>query len=68
MLYRTGNGGDFLGIGGNWNLQEKDSPSLEMLASGIFVGFIIYTAVVIIGYCFGGNTNKRFVTSHYHLN
>ncbi|XP_039963022.1 protein snakeskin-like [Bactrocera tryoni] len=62
VLYRTGNGGDFLGIGGNWNLQERHNASLEMLASGIFVGFVIYTAVVIIGYCFGGNTNKRDLT------
>ncbi|XP_053954451.1 protein snakeskin-like [Anastrepha ludens] len=62
VLYRTGNGGDFLGIGGNWNLQEKHNPALEMLASGVFVGFIIYTAVVIIGYCFGGSKDKRDLT------
>ncbi|XP_036326274.1 protein snakeskin-like [Rhagoletis pomonella] len=62
VLYRTGNGGDFLGIGGSWSLHEKHNPALEMLASGLFVGFIIYTAVVIIGYCFGGSRNKRDLT------
>ncbi|XP_067643367.1 protein snakeskin-like [Eurosta solidaginis] len=62
VMYRTGNGGDFLGIGGSWNFQEKHSPTLEMLASGVFIGFIIYTAVIIIGYCFGGSKSKRDFT------
>uniref|UniRef100_W8CDA5 Protein snakeskin n=1 Tax=Ceratitis capitata TaxID=7213 RepID=W8CDA5_CERCA len=62
VLYRTGNGGDFLGIGGNWNFQEKHSPAVELFASGVFVGYMIYNAVVIIGYCFGDNKNQRNLT------
>ncbi|XP_034477888.1 protein snakeskin-like [Drosophila innubila] len=43
FLYRWGNVGKFLGIGGTWNRIEGNSVDLEIVASGVMVGFFIYT-------------------------
>lgn len=54
-----GYGGGFLGVGGTWNLNEEKSPDSEIIASGIFVGFILYTAVMLISYIFGNSKQKK---------
>lgn len=59
ILYRTGYGGEFLGVGGTWNLNEDKNPDAEIVASGVFVGFFIYTSVVLISYCFGTTEQKK---------
>ncbi|XP_044591125.1 protein snakeskin isoform X1 [Cotesia glomerata] len=59
ILYRTGYGGEFLGVGGTWNLNEDKSPDAEIVASGVFVGFFIYTSVVLMTYCFGSTEHKK---------
>lgn len=59
ILYRVGYAGDFLGIGGTWNLNEEKNADSEIVASGVFVGFFIYTAVQLITYCFGTTAHKR---------
>ncbi|XP_043281949.1 protein snakeskin [Venturia canescens] len=59
ILYRTGYGGEFLGVGGTWNLNEEKNPDAEIVASGVFVGFFIYTSAVLITYCFGTTEHKK---------
>jgi hypothetical protein len=59
ILYRFGYGGDFLGIGGTWNLNEEKSPDAEIIASGVIVGYLIYTAVQLFTYLFGTTKHKR---------
>ncbi|KZC05595.1 hypothetical protein WN55_04535 [Dufourea novaeangliae] len=59
ILYRTGFKGEFLGVGGTWNLNEDKSPDAEIVASGVLVGFFIYTSVVLITFCFGSTYHKR---------
>lgn len=59
MLYRFGLAGEFLGVGGTWNLNEEKSADAEIVASGVFVGFFIYTAVQLIAYMFGTTKHKR---------
>lgn len=59
ILYRTGYNGEFLGVGGTWNLNEDKNPDAEIVASGVLVGFFIYTGVVLITYCFGNTHHKR---------
>lgn len=59
ILYRTGYKGEFLGVGGTWNLNEDKNPDAEMVASGVLVGFFIYTSVVLISYCFGSMYHKK---------
>ncbi|XP_012269025.2 protein snakeskin [Athalia rosae] len=59
ILYRTGYSGEFLGVGGTWNLNEEKNPDAEIVASGVFVGFFIYTATVLISFCFGNTEHKR---------
>ncbi|XP_046736994.1 protein snakeskin [Diprion similis] len=59
ILYRTGYGGEFLGVGGTWNLNEDKNPDVEIVASGIFVGFFIYTLVVMITFCFGNTDQSK---------
>lgn len=59
VLYRTGYAGDFLGVSGTWNLNEEKSPDAEIFASGVFVGFLIYTLVQLITYGFGTTAHKR---------
>lgn len=60
ILYRTGYGGDFLGVGGTWNLNEEKNADAEIVASGVFVGFMIYTSVQLITFCFGTTAHKRY--------
>lgn len=59
ILYRTGYKGEFLGVGGTWNLNEDKNPDAEIIASGVLVGFFIYTSVVLITYCFGSMYHKK---------
>ncbi|XP_023173173.2 protein snakeskin [Drosophila hydei] len=58
FLYRWGDGGEFLGIGGTWNLNEEKSADAEIVASGVMVGFIIYTGCHTIAYFFGTTKHK----------
>lgn len=62
ILYRTGYGGGFLGVGGTWNLNEDKNPDAEIVASGIMVGFFIYTLVSVIGMCVGSDDHKTSFT------
>lgn len=59
ILYRTGYSGEFLGVGGTWNLNEEKNPDAEIVASGVLVGFFIYTSVVLVSYCFGTTEHKK---------
>ncbi|XP_058797849.1 protein snakeskin [Phymastichus coffea] len=59
ILYRVGYGGKFLGVGGTWNINESKNPDVEIVASGVFVGFFIYTMTVLISYCFGSMEHKK---------
>ncbi|XP_063234542.1 protein snakeskin [Bacillus rossius redtenbacheri] len=59
VLYRTGYDGRFLGVGGTWNLNEEKNPDTEIIASGVFVGYIIYTLAVVVSYCFGTTEQKK---------
>ena len=59
VLYRFGYGGDFLGIGGTWNLNEEKSPDAEIIASGVYVGYLIYTTVQMFTFFFGTTKHKR---------
>ncbi|OXU25700.1 hypothetical protein TSAR_014129 [Trichomalopsis sarcophagae] len=61
ILYRTGYSGEFLGVGGTWNLNEEKNPDAEIVASGVFVGFFIYTSVVLISFCFGTMDHKKSI-------
>lgn len=66
VLYRTGYRGGFLGVGGTWNLNEEKNPDAEIVASGVFIGFFIYTVVILISYGFGSNHQKKtLVVSEY---
>ncbi|XP_044253495.1 protein snakeskin [Tribolium madens] len=62
ILYRTGYSGGFLGVGGTWNLNEEKNPDAEIVASGIFVGYFIYTCVSIISLCFATADHKNTFT------
>lgn len=59
LLYRYGYAGMFLGIGGTWNLHEAKSADAEIVASGVFVGFFVYTGAQLIAYLFGTTAHKR---------
>lgn len=59
ILYRIGDGGEFLGVGGTWNLNEEKSADCEIVASGVMVGFFIYTGVHTIAFLFGTTKHKR---------
>lgn len=59
VLYRTGYGGQFLGVGGTWNLNEEKNADAEIVASGVFVGFFLYTSAILISYCFGTTEHKK---------
>jgi len=59
ILYRVGNNGRFLGVGGTWNLNEEKNPDTEIVASGVFVGYFIYTLVTLISFCFGTTEHKK---------
>ncbi|KAK9882954.1 hypothetical protein WA026_001171 [Henosepilachna vigintioctopunctata] len=62
VLYRTGNHGGFLGVGGTWNLNEEKTADVEIIASGVFVGYLIYTAVSLLSLLFGTRDNKVYFT------
>lgn len=50
-MYRVGNQtkqDNFLGVGGSWNLYDEKYPDAEILASGVLVGYMIYTIVSVI--------------------
>lgn len=64
MLYRFGYAGDFLGVGGTWNLNEEKNADAEIIASGVFIGFFVYTGVQLIAYLFGTTKHKRFVSQY----
>jgi hypothetical protein len=55
----VGNDGRFLGVGGTWNLNEEKNPDAEIVASGVFVGFLIYTLVILVSFCFGTTDHKK---------
>lgn len=59
LLYRFGNASSFLGVGGTWNLNEEKSADAEIVASGVFVGFFVYTGAQLIAYLFGTTAHKR---------
>lgn len=59
LLYRFGYAGEFLGVGGTWNLNEEKSADAEIIASGVFVGFFVYTGVQLMAYLFGTTAHKR---------
>ncbi|KAL0893316.1 hypothetical protein ABMA27_014907 [Loxostege sticticalis] len=59
VLYRTGYNGEFLGVGGTWNLNEEKNPDAEIVASGVIVGYLIYTLVQIVTFLFGTTEHKR---------
>ncbi|KAF6200508.1 hypothetical protein GE061_004951 [Apolygus lucorum] len=61
MLYRYGGNSGFLGVGGTWNLNEVKNPDVEIVASGVFVGYFIYTSVILIAFCFGTTKHKASV-------
>ncbi|OWR45276.1 ryanodine receptor protein [Danaus plexippus plexippus] len=59
VLYRTGYNGEFLGVGGTWNLNEEKNPDAEIVASGVIVGYLIYTLVQVVTFLFGTTEHKR---------
>jgi len=65
FLYRWGDGGEFLGIGGTWNLNEEKSADAEIVASGVMVGFLIYTGCHTIAFAFGTTKHKGYVECRY---
>lgn len=66
ILYRTGYGGQFLGVGGTWNLNEEKNPDVEIIASGVFVGYFLYTTVILISYGFGTTQQKKTLVVSKH--
>ncbi|KAJ8956718.1 hypothetical protein NQ318_014073 [Aromia moschata] len=64
ILYRTGYHGSFLGVGGTWNLNEEKNQDAEIVASGVFVGYIIYTIVSLISLCFASGDHKKVGDTH----
>lgn len=43
-------------------MNEVKNPDAEIIASGVFIGFFIYTSVILIAYCFGTTSHKKTVT------
>ncbi|XP_066258468.1 protein snakeskin isoform X2 [Euwallacea similis] len=62
ILYRVGFSGGFLGVGGTWNLNEEKSSDVEIIASGVFVGYFIYTGISLISLCIAEEENKSTFT------
>ncbi|XP_077286248.1 smooth septate junction protein snakeskin [Arctopsyche grandis] len=62
ILYRTGYAGQFLGVSGQWNFNEVKIPDAEIFASGVFVGYFIYTSVQLVSYCFGAKDHQKQLT------
>lgn len=61
ILYRVGFKGSMLGIGGTWNLNEERNADAEIVASGVFVGYLIYNSVQLISDCLRPEDAKRYV-------
>lgn len=61
ILYRVGFQGNLLGIGGTWNLNDDKSADAEIVASGVFVGYFIYTVIQLVSDCFRPEESKRYV-------
>ena len=40
-------------------MNEEKSPDAEIIASGVFVGYFIYTSVQLIAFMFGTTKHKR---------
>ncbi|XP_037938983.1 protein snakeskin [Teleopsis dalmanni] len=59
ILYCIGNGGTFLGVGGTWNLNEEKSAGCEIVASGVIVGYLVYTCVHTVAFFFGTTKHNR---------
>ncbi|KAF4528906.1 hypothetical protein B566_EDAN017215 [Ephemera danica] len=59
ILYRIGDNGKFLGVGGTWNLNEEKNPDSEIVASGIFVGYFIYTSLAVMSFVLESMRGKR---------
>ncbi|XP_030752115.1 protein snakeskin isoform X2 [Sitophilus oryzae] len=62
IIYRVGFQGDFLGVGGTWNLYEDKNSDVEIIASGVFVGYMVYNIVSLISMCFADSENKSTFT------
>ncbi|KAL0278884.1 UNVERIFIED_CONTAM: hypothetical protein PYX00_000566 [Menopon gallinae] len=50
VLYRAGDHGEFLGVGGTFELYEDKTVDVEILASGVIVGYMLYNLSVMISY------------------
>ncbi|KAH1016794.1 hypothetical protein HUJ04_007963 [Dendroctonus ponderosae] len=61
-LYRTGSDGTFLGVGGTWNMAENKNADAEIFASGIFIGYFIYTFISLVALCFAAGDHKNTFT------
>ncbi|XP_066153409.1 protein snakeskin isoform X1 [Euwallacea fornicatus] len=61
-LYRTGTDGTFLGVGGTWNMAENKNADAEIFASGVFIGYLIYTFVSLVALCFAAGDHKNTFT------
>lgn len=62
IMYRVGWNGGFLGVGGTWNLYEEKNSDVEIIASGILVGYFVYNIVSLITVCFASEDNKNTFT------
>lgn len=62
VLYRTGSDGTFLGVGGTWNLAERKNADAEIFASGVFIGYAIYTFTSLVALCFASGDHKNTFT------
>ncbi|XP_014236412.1 protein snakeskin-like [Trichogramma pretiosum] len=61
IIYRTGYGnGEFLGVGGVWNHNEAKGADAEIVASGTFIGFTVYTLIVLFAQCFDQSKGKSY--------
>lgn len=54
ILYRIGDNGKFLGVGGTFNLNQEKAVDVEILASGVFVGYLVYNLSVLITFFLTG--------------
>lgn len=58
ILYRLGKSGEFLGAGGAWEPDHAQNLDIEILASGLIVGSIIYTSAKLIAACYSEKPPK----------
>lgn len=64
FLYRRGDNGNFLGAGAVWNLKEDKNEDVEILASGVFIGFFVYNLSVLITYCLTSEKSLNVRNAH----